>query len=285
MVPDRSLKILVAVITSLSGIATIGGIVSDQGKGTYNYESIRGESVQIYGKGIYHHMTSDVVIQGIAQDYITLLAGIPLLILSAINSFRASFRWQIVLSGTLGYFFVSYLFYLVMAMYNPFFLIYVILAGTSFFAFSIMLRHLGKSMNAELYKPGLPYRPGGALLIFNSLAITLLWLSVIIPPLLDGTVYPVALAHYTTLVVQGLDLAILLPLAFLSGLWFYRKTGTGLLAGPVYLVFLSILMTALVAKLLFMGSNGYEIIPAVFFIPVICTGTIITTVLVLRKIE
>lgn len=33
-----------------------------------------------------------------------------------------------------------------------------------------------------------------------------LWLGVVVPPLVDGSIYPKELQHYTTLVVQGFDL-------------------------------------------------------------------------------
>jgi hypothetical protein len=38
---------------------------------------------------------------------------------------------------------------------------------------------------------------------------------------------------------------------------------------PIYLVFLSLLMTALTAKLIAMDSAGYAIVPAIFVIPVL----------------
>ena len=68
------------LLTLISGIAAFTGISSDDGPGQFEYTSIRGEDVTIYGKGIYRHMSADVSIQGIAQDYVTLFIGIPLLL-------------------------------------------------------------------------------------------------------------------------------------------------------------------------------------------------------------
>ena len=97
--------------------------------------------------------------------------------------------------------------------------------------------------------------------------IALLWLSVVLPPLFDGSIYPLELNHYTTLIVQGMDLGLLLPICLISAVLLLKKKDLGYLAVPVYSVFLSILMTALTAKLIAMGMQGQQIIPAIIFIP------------------
>ena len=84
----------------------------------------------------------------------------------------------------------------------------------------------------------------------------------------NGSIYPESLQHYTTLIVQGFDLGLLLPLAFVAGMLLYRRTLMGYLAGITYIVFLSFLMTALTAKIIAMGLHGYNIIPVIFIIPV-----------------
>ena len=121
--------------------------------------------------------------------------------------------------------------------------------------------------------------------MFNALDIAMLWLGIVVPPLIDGTLIPVETEHYTTLVVQGLDLAILLPSAFVLGWLFWKKQRTGYLLAPVYYVFLSILMTALVAKIIAMGLQGYNIIPVIFIIPIFLLITLVNTGLILRHIN
>jgi hypothetical protein len=102
--------------------------------------------------------------------------------------------------------------------------------------------------------------------------------------LLNGTIVPVQVEHYTTLIVQGLDLGILLPAAFITGLLFIRKKPIGYLLGPIYLVFLSLLMCALTAKVTAMAILGYNVIPVVFIIPIFTLITIACTVIILRNI-
>lgn len=171
------------------------------------------------------------------------------------------------MAGILGYFLVTYLFYLVMGMYNYLFLVYAALLGTSFFAFTLTMLSFDLSDLATAFGADAPIRFGGNFLLFNTAAIAFLWLGIVIPPLLDGTVYPFALEHYTTLIVQGLDLGLLLPLAAVSGFLLRRKTPAGYLLGPVYLIFLTLLMIALTGKLIAMGLQGYNIIPPIIIIP------------------
>jgi hypothetical protein len=172
-----------------------------------------------------------------------------------------------------------------MAMYNELFLAYVFLAGVSFFAFVMLLMSFDRSNIAQLFSTSVPVKATGAFLIFNAACIALLWLSIVLPPLLDGTVIPLPAEHYTTLIVQGMDLAILLPAAIISGILFINKKRLGFLLCPVYFVFLSLLMTALTAKLIMMAMSGYNIVPAIFIIMVFNAASIICTAAILKHIH
>ncbi|MEE4178295.1 MAG: hypothetical protein V2I46_12390 [Bacteroides sp.] len=276
---------LIAGIVVLSLVATLTGILSDGGPGPYAYTSIRGQEVMIYGRGIYQHMSAEVAPQGIAQDYVTLFLGIPLLLLSFFKARKGSLQWLYVLSGTLGYFLVTYLFYTAMGMYNVLFLVYAALLALSFFAFLQSLLSFDVEQLPSRFKPETPVKLAGIFLIINTLGIAFLWLSVVVPPLLDGSIYPAGLHHYTTLIVQGFDLGLLLPLAFVSGLLFIKRKPLGYLAAPVYLVFLSILMTALVAKIIAIMMGGEPAGPAIVIIPVFLSFAVIAGVLSLRNIR
>ena len=279
---SKIIGVLVLGIMIASGIAAGMGVFSQQGPGPWEHQSIRGQTVTIYGQGVYKHMSADVAIQGIGQDYVTLFLGIPLLGLAFLMARRGGLRSRLFLSGVLGYFLVTYLFYLAMGTYSVLYLVYVFLLGSSFFAFSLSLMGFEIERLPEAFGPRTPIKLAGGFLIFNTLAIALMWLGVVVPPLLDGSIYPVELQHYTTLIVQGFDLGLLLPLSFVSGLLLLKKRPLGYLLVPVYLVFLSLLMTALSAKIVAMGLAGVSIIPAIFVIPTVLLINLICTVLMLR---
>lgn len=282
---NKSITILSSVIIVLAVVAASMGIFSTGGPGPYNIETVRGETVTVYGEGLYKHMSQDVAPQGIAQDYVTLLVAVPMLLLSLVWARRGSLKGRFLLAGTLGYFLVTYLFYLVIGMYNELFLVYVTLLGTTFFAFAQTLLSFDLNNLDERFSETTPVKSIGGFLIFNSIAIGLMWLQVVVPPLLDGSIIPKQVEHYTTLIVQGLDLGLLLPLAFVSGVLFIRRKPFGYLLTPVYFVFLSILMAALTAKVVAMGMLGQNIVPAIVIIPLFEIVAIICSVLIFKNIR
>ena len=280
----RTIGILVSFIILLSLAAATTGIFSREGPGPFEHETVRGRTVTIYGRGIYRHMSMEVAPQGIAQDVVTLGLGIPVLLISLHLSGRGLFKGRILLAGTLGYFLVTYLFYMIMGMYNEFFLVYVTLTGLSFFAFILVLLSLHRDNTAARFSEKLPVRFIGGFLIFNSLAIAALWLGIVVPPLVEGTI-PVEVEHYTTLIVQGMDLSILLPAAFVSGVLLIKRRPFGYLLVPVYMVFLSILMTALAAKMVGMSMVGADVGPPLVIIPVITLTAMLCVWLIFKNVK
>jgi len=276
---------LVLFISFFAVIASLTGVLSNSGNGEYEYQSIRGQSVTIHGKGLYQHMSSDVAIQGIAQDFVTLLIAIPFLMVALYRYRNGSLMGKYMLAGVLNYFFLTYLFYMNMAMYNSMFLVYVALTGLSFFAFVFTLLSFETDRLPVIFKKTTPVKFIGGFLIFNAISIALLWLGVIVPPLLDKTIVPLAVQHYTTLTVQAFDLSLFLPISFVAGLLLIRRNKFGYLMAPVYLVFLSLLMTALIAKIIAMALAGVNVIPAIFIIPCIAVVAIVCSVILLKNIN
>lgn len=279
------ISILVFLIALFSIIANISGIMALNSNNNYEFKSIRGDIINIYGKGIYRHMSRDVAIQGIAQDFVSLFIGIPLLLISLYLFLKGSARGKFILSGALGYFLLTYLFYTAMAMYNEMFLIYTILLSLSFFSFIILIISYDIKNIRNLYKSEKLFTFSGGFLIINSMIIALLWLTIVIPPLINGTIYPKDVEHYTTLIVQGFDLSLFLPIAFVSGILVLIKNPYGFLFVNIYLIFLSLLMSALTSKIIFMGLSGANIIPAVFIIPLINIFSIILSFLLLKNLK
>jgi hypothetical protein len=267
MKSSKIISLLLLATALLAVVASAGGIFIEQGNGPYNYTTIRGEQITISGRGLYHHMSADVAIQGVAQDYITLFLGVPVLLILIVLTMKwDNLSLHILQTGLTGYFMVTYFFYLAMGMYNQFFLIYVMLITCSFFAFYLQMQQLMKGGYAGWYGDKRPAFAGW-FLIANAVMVGLMWLGVIVPPLLDGSLYPAGLDHYTTMIVQGYDLAILLPASFVAGLLFVRRRPAGFLWAPVYLVFLTFMMAALTAKIVGMGMTGVDTRPAIYIIP------------------
>ena len=263
-------------------LATLSGILSKQGGGPFEYLTIRGERVMIYGKGVYRHMGADVAIQGIAQDYITLLVALPLMLAGWYGARKGKLTGTLLLPGTLLYIFLTYLFYTAMATYNEMFLVYVCILGLSLYALLVALFDIPYQKVQNLLAPMSGVKWASRFLMINAGIMASLWLSIIVPPLLDGSLYPLAIQHYTTMIVQGFDLGIFLPMAFVVSILALQKHPLGMAFLVVYLIFLSVLMTALCSKIVFIALDGGNVIPAVFIIPVIGFLAIFFTLRFLR---
>lgn len=282
MKQQKQITVLSVLIIIAAGLAAGRGIFSGGGPGPFEFINIYGSPIKIYGKGIYKYMSADVAPQGIAQDVVTLFAAIPVLILSLTSALRGSVRGRFVLAGTLGYFMVTYLFYLLMAMINQLFLLYAAILCCSFFAFMLTMLSFDLKTIPSLFSLKLPAKFAGGLLMANAIFIAILWLS-IVAPTLQGIV-PAQVQHYTTLVVQGLDLGLLLPISFMAGWLLIRKQNFGYLIAPVYFILLSLLMTALTAKIIATAQAGASVFPAIIVIPLLGTVDIICTLLILKNI-
>jgi len=278
------ITIMTLFIAVLATVAASVGIFSRSGPGRTDHVSVHGQTVVLYGQGVYRHMSADVAIQGIAQDWVTLCAGVPLLLISLFYFRKNSLRGAILLAGTSFYFLVTYLFYLAMAMYNPLYLMYVALLSCSFFTVALtmipLLQHDWTGVFAEKTA-----RRAGLFMMINSAMVAMLWLGVILPPLLDGSIFPKDLHHYTTLIVQGFDLGLLLPLGAVAGFLAFRRRTVGFLLTNVYLVFLSVLMLALISKIAFMGHAGANVVPVVFIMPTIFLISLAFSILQLRGLR
>jgi hypothetical protein len=254
----KSIIVLVCLIVVLSGIACFAGLLLNNGTGEYEFQSINNEIIKIFGKGLYKYDSVSVVAQGKASDFVTLVFAIPLLIISLILSNKGSFRARLLLSGTLGYFLYTYMSYTFLWMYNPFFIVYVLLMSASFFAFVLSIMSYDIKNIPSMFSEKLPVKFLGGFQFFLAFAIGMLWLSKIAPSIFNRSV-PVGLEHYTTLVIQGMDLGLIVPTAILSGILLIRKKPFGYLLSSVIILKGITMLTAITAMIINMVLSGVEI--------------------------
>lgn len=279
------ITILISLVTVLTAVATISGVVSNKESVNKSFISIHNQNIALYGKGIYRNMSSDVAVQGIAQDYVTLMIGIPLILIALIWARKNTLKAKLFLAGILQYFFLTYLFYMNMAMYNELFLVYIFITSLSFFSLILIVLNIDILSIPHYVNHRAPVKWLAGFQMFMAVTISLLWLSIVAPPLMDGSIVPKSVEHYTTLTVQAFDLSIFLPIAFVSGLLLFRKQPFGYFMSAITLVFLSVLMSALVAKVIAMGITGQNIIPAIFIIPSFLICSVICTVILFNNIK
>ncbi|WP_410511073.1 hypothetical protein PaeBR_13220 [Paenibacillus sp. BR2-3] len=281
----KTVVVLGLMIILLSAIAAGYGLFSSGGSGEYSFTTIRGETVQIDGKGIYAYDSVSMAAQARAQDAVTLFLGVPLLILSLILTVKGLIRGRLLLTGTLGYFLYTFASYCFLAMYNSMFLVYVVLFSACFFAFILTMMSFDKRMLPVYFKESLPAKSIAVFLWFIAFAIAMLWLGKIVNPLTKGLI-PAGLEHYTTLTIQALDLAIVVPVAVVTGLLVIRRQSFGYLLAAVVIVKGVTMLTAISAMLGAMIYAGVKVSPvetAIF--PIFNAGIIVCLVILLRNVR
>ena len=253
----KSISILVLCIVILASTACSFGLLSKGGTKEYEYKTINNEIVMINGSGLYKNDSVSVVAQGQASDFVTLVMGIPLLLVSIYFTRKGSFRGKLILTGTLGYFLYTYMSCTFLWMYNKFFIIYVMLMSLSLFAFILAMMSFDIENIAQNFKKQLPVKFLGGFQIFLAFAIGMLWLGKITPSIFKGTV-PVGLEHYTTLVIQGMDLGIVVPAAMLSGILLIKRKPFGYLLSSVLIIKGITMLTCISAMIINSALNNVK---------------------------
>jgi hypothetical protein len=231
---------LSSLIAVLALVAAGTGLFWRDGGSPFAFTTLHGQTVQIYGRGLYHYDTVASAAQEQGQDAVTLFLGIPILVLSLVLYRRGSLRGHLLLTGTLAYFLYTYASMAFYTAYNNLFLVYVALFSASLFGFVLAFTAIDLQTLPAHFSPRLPRRTLAGFLFAVGVFLLVSWLGLIVRPLLQGQV-PAQLESTTTLVIQVLDLGIIVPVAFLSGILLLRRAPLGyLLAATVLIKFLTL---------------------------------------------
>jgi hypothetical protein len=281
----KTINVLVLIIAILAFIATLTGIMSSYGNGERIFISVFGEEVTLYGKGIYQNDSVSVTAQGLAQDYVTLILGIGVLLFSLFQFNKGSLKGKLLLLGMLGFFLYTYISYTFLWTYNPMFLAYVAIMSSSLFAFVLTIMTIDINNLKENFNDKMPVKFLGSFQIFIGIAIALLWIGKIVPALLDQTV-PVGLDHYTTLVIQAMDLGFIVPTAILSGTLLIKKSNYGYLLSSVVIIKGIALLSSISAMIFsqFMAGVNMNIVEIIMF-PIFNIIVLICLIILLKNIK
>jgi hypothetical protein len=219
--------------------------------------TVHGETVRLYGEGVYRH---DSLIAGAGSrgvDAVTLVLAIPLLAGAFMAHRRGSLRASIVLVGVLTYFAYLYASRAIDTVYNELFLVYVATFSSGLFALALTLRSVA-ARSLAAYERRLPRRAVAAFLFVLAAVLVVAWLPPVVAPLVAGRPAEVV-EHYTTFVTGALDLAVLLPTALTGAVLVLRRRTDGYLLAFPLVGFTAVLGPALVAMTAAQLMAGVEI--------------------------
>ena len=254
----KTITVLSICIVILSILATLTGLLSKQ---VHSYPTVTtafGEQVELYQVGLYARNSMSMGIQAIAQDIVTLILGIPLLIISMILIYRNNLKGEFLLTGTIGYFLYTYTSYAFLIMYNPFYLIYVALMTLSFYAFVLCILNMNHYDIQEQFTSKFPVKSLSIVLVITGVMLGGMWLGRIVPSLLSDQA-PYGLEHYSTLGIQTLDLGVIVPASFVTAYLLMKKKQLGYLLGVVLVAKMITMTTAVSTMAILMQLNGIQL--------------------------
>ena len=238
---------LIWLIAVLALFAAGNGLIYQNGGSSFSFTTLYGQSVQIYGQGLYRYDIPLTAVGYRAADAVTLVLALPLLIISLLLYRRGQFRGGLLLTGVLAYFLYTYGSMAFGAAYNPLFLVYVVLFSASLFALVLSLMSFDVPELPAHFSTGLPRRGIGVFLIISGVILALVWLALsTIPALLASTV-PLEVASYTTFITGVVDIGIVSPVLIVSGALLLQNMPLGYLLSSTMLVFTVTLGMSLLA--------------------------------------
>ena len=280
---------LVPAITVLAIGAAAGGLFSSGVASTRSVTSLRGDEVELYGRGLYEHDTLFIGAGNRGTDATVLLVGVPLLLVATALHRRGSLRGTLLLLGVLGFFLYVYVTYSVGVAFNSLFVAYVAIASASLFAFirtfaALDVHELGGRMSADIPRHAL-----GWFMIVSGVVTAGIWLPPLLGVLLDGTA-PLRLGTYTTSVTDAIDLGVITPAVLLSGWLILGGDARGYAIAMSLLVLEASLAPLIVAQTLFQLDAGVEFTTAEIVGPIagfvtISVAALCALVTILRKVE
>lgn len=220
------LSVALAVVAA---VAAAVGLFASGGPGHHELLSTRGQTVDVYGTGLYQHDSWLVGVGNRATDAVTLFVEIPALLVAVAAYRRRSLRGAIALVGVLGWLLYYYASMALSTAYNRLFPLYVIAFALALFAVPLGLR----SIDLPRFTAVFPASPSRRVLVSYlgclATALTLAWGPAMISAAASGDT-PARLDVYSTEVTWALDLAVVVPAAGAAAVLLHRRALFGPLA-------------------------------------------------------
>jgi hypothetical protein len=233
---QSALNWLVPLIALIAITAACIGLFAQGGDGPSSFTTLHGQTVQIYGRGLYRFDTifSAATFKGV--DVITLVLSVPLLAIAFILYRHNSLRGGLLLISSIPYFIYIGASMTFSAAFNRIFLLYVALLSISLFTFMVALTTIDLSTLSRHIMLGMTHRGIAILMFVAGIGTFILWLSELVNPMLTGST-PANLGPYTTMFTHGFDSAIITPATVLTGIFLLQRKPLGYLFAAPLMVF------------------------------------------------
>lgn len=253
---SKALIWLSCLIVVLAFVAAAIGLFYQNNGSPFTFTTLRGQTVPIWGQGLYRYDSPITAVGFMAADALTLVLAIPLLIISTLLYARGSLKGGLLLGGALAYFVYNYSSVSSSAAYNNLFIVYVAIFSLSLFALVLALTSFDIAALPSRFSTGLPRRGIGIFLIVSGIILHLVWLVLSILPALFESKAPPEIGNSTTFITGVIDEGIVAPALIVAGILLLRRLPIGYFLATTMLVFTDTLGPNLVAGGIAQVSTG-----------------------------
>lgn len=246
------------LIVILATVAAGAGLFWPGGGGVTDFTTVHGETVTLFGEGLYRQNTRFAGAGNRGADAVTLAAAVPLLVFALYQYGRGSLRGGLLLLGTLPWFLYVYASIALGTAYNGLFLLYIALFSASLFAFVLTLVDLNRQAAAALSTARLPRGPVALFMFASGLVTLAVWLIPLAGAMLRDEP-PARLDSSATVVTDVLDLGTITPATFIAGALILRRASLG------YLIAISLLVLEVLLAPMIAAQTAFQLAAGISF--------------------
>jgi hypothetical protein len=215
--------------------------------------------VGIFSPNFYAREAPNWQVQSVGQDYIDLVLIVPALLMTAMITRKSISKGILLWAGVLLYLVYTFTIYAFDVHFNQLFILYCLTLGLSFY--SLLFSFYVKSRENRFIRSSHARVRKVIGIYFLTIAslFYMLWLSEVIPASLNQTTPKVLLeVELPTNPIHVIDLAIILPGIFITGLLLLKDNQLGHTLTPVFLIFFLLMDITIGTLSLMMKANGFE---------------------------
>lgn len=224
---DKCLHAVTLLIIVLSILTSAIGLLYTTGGKAFNFVNQYGDTVKIYGDGLYAHDSYFMAPIFRGTDFTIIFIAIPILIVALIMDIkRKKLKNRIFLTSVISlftYYSTSIAFGVT---YNILHLVYIALFSASFFGLITAIDSIDKEQVEKSMGDKLPFNGIYAFLIITGIALIVAWLPDIIKSFVLGRSLEL-IEIYTTQITYVLDMGVIAPTALICLFQLKKRSGIG----------------------------------------------------------
>lgn len=251
---EKAIRRLTVLAALSSIISACIGIFYTNGGATRIVENIYGQTVTLYGDGIYANNSLLKVGATKGADVVMILTGVILLIL--VHGFMNKKGAMHLHAGLMSIMLYASTCLIMGVSFNRLFLLYVVQFGSALFAFVLSMQQLFRTETYTKDAYDRHFRGTGIFLIISACSV-LVWLTFIVPAVITGHMETMeTLEIYTTEPTFVIDLAIIFPLTIFCGIMLLKGKKIGYQLAPILLTLLAGVGACVIFQTIFHTALG-----------------------------